>query len=598
LDPSYKQYQLLPGLDPIVISGIDMNAAVQATLNSATVNEAEGWVSGIDSTGLQNVQTQMQTALHDYIGTKLTNPTVGDVIGGRKTIIEEHPILFATLPNRIVAVGARYGKLPAALQNTMTYAFGRDYMGELIDPLTLPQAKLNNQRLTLSFRPATADDEQALLSLLPQGQITDISQLPGSIPAYLVHVIPELKLNGQIIKTGASMRLGEEMDFISQVRFGGTAFAPNSYGVVAGSYLAVAAESGSISLANLRSVRTRLSHVNNVLDNIDQTLMESLTQEEILGELFYAGLINYYAQLNGISEIMGLAQKGHYILAAGNGTYGHEPDVNYLFGFPTAIKPGGVAMNVPMLHIVGESDNDTLKQKSYVLLIGMVSSALEHAVPEQMFVNGQNPGEGVSAVKALQKANAQGQRIYQITQANQTQTLPNIRHSSLVMQEIKNSLSAGKEIITHTDTVSTPGWSGAGYIIFDPQNGAGAFKIAGGSNGGFLKSLQTKLLFWAGLWQWFQKAHPVLAAAIKGSFLLAVTAIARAIHLIMHCSSPVLVLASMMILMGWNILFLSFNIFLVSTGIGFFFITMISFIEAWLESKLLESLEAQCNASG
>jgi hypothetical protein len=52
------------------------------------------------------------------------------------------------------------------------------------------------------------------------------------------------------------------------------------------------------------------------------------------------------------------------------------------------------------------------------------------------------------------------------------------------MEEIRNALHAGKEVITHTDAVSVPGWSGAGYILFDPQSGDGAFKIGGGANGG------------------------------------------------------------------------------------------------------------------
>jgi len=94
-------------------------------------------------------------------------------------------------------------------------------------------------------------------------------------------------------------------------------------------------------------------------------------------------------------------------------------------------------------------------------------------------------GEAISAVKALQKASAAGQRIYHITPANQSTILGNIHHDADTMTEIKNALAAGKEVITHTDAVNVPGWSGAGYIITDPDTGAGAYKIAGGGNGGF-----------------------------------------------------------------------------------------------------------------
>ena len=41
-------------------------------------------------------------------------------------------------------------------------------------------------------------------------------------------------------------------------------------------------------------------------------------------------------------------------------------------------------------------------------------------------------------------------------------------------------------MITHTDPISVPGWSGAGYVVFDPVKGDGAWRIGGGANGGSL----------------------------------------------------------------------------------------------------------------
>ena len=79
-----------------------------------------------------------------------------------------------------------------------------------------------------------------------------------------------------------------------------------------------------------------------------------------------------------------------------------------------------------------------------------------------------------------------GQRVYHITQSNQGTALPNIHHDPATMAEIQNALNVGKEVITHTDAVSVPGWSGAGYIIIDPQTGDGAYKIGGGQNGAWL----------------------------------------------------------------------------------------------------------------
>ena len=44
--------------------------------------------------------------------------------------------------------------------------------------------------------------------------------------------------------------------------------------------------------------------------------------------------------------------------------------------------------------------------------------------------------------------------------------LPNIHHDVDTMNEIRNALNAGKEVITRTDAVSVPGWSGAGYYHY------------------------------------------------------------------------------------------------------------------------------------
>ena len=85
-----------------------------------------------------------------------------------------------------------------------------------------------------------------------------------------------------------------------------------------------------------------------------------------------------------------------------------------------------------------------------------------------------------------QLANAQGQQIYKIDQTNIDTVLPKLNLSNPVKQDIQSSVNAGKYVITHTDNVSVPGWSGAGYAIIDPLTGSDAYMISGGENGGFL----------------------------------------------------------------------------------------------------------------
>lgn len=253
------------------------------------------------------------------------------------------------------------------------------------------------------------------------------------------------------------------------------------------------AYSGSVSPQVLQAVQARLENTKTVLESADEAQIGALTRQELLGDLFHAGGLGYYAQLGALSYLMGLQAGGHHLLSAGTGTFGYEPNVDYFFGFPQAIRTGGVVFDIPLLNVFAVDDGDADRRRQFALQTGILSSALEHAVPDQMFVNAENPGEAISAVKALQKASSAGQRIYHVTRDNQASVLAAIHHDAETMNEIRNALNVGKEVITHTDAVSVPGWSGVGYIIVDPETGDGAYKISGGNNGAFIKLIINEL---------------------------------------------------------------------------------------------------------
>jgi len=489
LDASYKQYQNLPGIDAVSVSGIDPNAIAQSFANSGTLNPTEGWVSGLNPAILQNVQTQVSAALQQHIQNSLPNAKVSDVIGGRRIIAHSSSALSTALPYYpgVKVRGATYGALPAALQNSMTFGFGVDFLGEVINPVTLPWPRLNNHKLTLSFKPATAADEQALNSLLP-GNVTDEAQLPSSVPAYLIYVVPELSLDGNVIGIGSAMRLGEDLSFVYQVTTAGGIEAPYIYRLPAGSYLNIPVIGGSVSPTINGDLAARLDSVRSTFASDNPALIAALSREDVLGNLFYAGTLAYFGQYFALNHVRGTQQQGRHNLPTGYGSYGYEPNVRTLFGFPRAIEQGGVGVNIRLAFVAQPLDGDAQKWRRLNLESGMLSSALEHSIPE-LFAPEPIPAEGISAVKALSKANVEGQRIYHLTQTNQAQTLPNLRLDGLSVSEIQAALAVGREVITHTDPVNIPGWRGAGYVILDPTTASGAYKISGGKNGGFQQIL-------------------------------------------------------------------------------------------------------------
>ncbi len=99
--------------------------------------------------------------------------------------------------------------------------------------------------------------------------------------------------------------------------------------------------------------------------------------------------------------------------------------------------------------------------------------------------NNPSNAQAISAVKALRIAASQGQRIYQISQRNKGTALQALHLDAHDRSEIIAALEAGMEVITHTDPLNVAGWTGAGYILLDPETGEGSYKISGGLNGSF-----------------------------------------------------------------------------------------------------------------
>jgi transglutaminase-like putative cysteine protease len=308
LDPSFKQYEYREGLDVLSIAGLDAGQLGQSFVESGTVNEAESWVTGFNAGVLETAQTQAQSAVQQYIDANLTEPTVGDIIGGRRTIVREYLVLPSGLPYKPVVTGARYGKLPPALQHRMSLAFERDLLGDLIDSITLPWAKVNNQKLTLSFDPATDADQEALAALLPD-EITDVSQIPYSIPAYLIRVVPVLRLNGHIIHQGNSVSLGEEVPFSFDVIDPTQGRHPYTSPVIAGSYLAVPVVAGSLSPLQVARTKARMEQTRAALDSGEMARLETLTRDDILGDVFYLGGLGYFAHYDAFAQFTWLSAR-------------------------------------------------------------------------------------------------------------------------------------------------------------------------------------------------------------------------------------------------------------------------------------------------
>jgi hypothetical protein len=531
MDASFKQYQFTQGMDIQNNVPFDAEGFANHITNTAQINEAEGWVSGIDQTFMETQLSNYQTQMEAYITQTNPSATVGEVLGTQTIISENRPRLAAGLPYQRIAKGGTFKELPSNLRHHFKFSLYKNETDRILDnpALTLSQSlpKLAGKRLTLSFEPASESDRQVIESYLPnipEGQELDPNDLPTSLPGYLIHLKAQLKLDGEIVAESGRFTMGQELSSTTGITrmTGGWHLTNNK--PIAGEFYAFGIDLQGISAKQLETVKTRMETVKTKLE---AQQFEGLTKDGIIGDMLYAGALSYFAA-NDVN--LKMLNKGKQALAYRQpsfGTFSTSLDTVYSFGVPRQVEMSGIMVDMDAVaQSLWAKNNDVQIAKTIGSQVGMMTSALEHQIPEMLFTNEENPGEAVSAVKALAIASAEGQRIYQVTTENVNAVLPILNISSEVKDEIRDSVAVGKVATVSENNITVGGWTGVGYIIADPETGAGAYRISGGGNGGILDGRQVGALF--GLTLIFSGA----ALGVLGMYLSGILLIFYALHMV------------------------------------------------------------------
>ncbi len=295
---------------------------------------------------------------------------------------------------------------------------------------------------------------------------------------------PELRIDGELVVTGTSVGMGvtEEfkMTFISPYESDDVI----TNNIEAGEYLGIALDLGRISEAQMLELKAKLEETKVKLEAQD---FEGITKDDLHGDMLYVAALSYYVELDEINHVLAKTAGVAAIRLPSETIFSFELKVNSVFGVPTSVSAGGLAMDLDRaMTLVKALDGDTEKPKQFMLASGMNSSALEHSVPEQLFSTPEEPAYGISAIKALKIANDQGIPIYTIDQSNIATILPQLQVDSGTISDIQNAVNAGMAVTVSKKDITYNGWTGVGYIIIDPNTGDGAYMISGGLNGAII----------------------------------------------------------------------------------------------------------------
>ena len=516
IDASYKQYQYSPGLDLKNQVPLDGAALLTAAQQGATVNEAEGWVQNLNQAAIQNQLSSYQNRLKSYIDQQAPNGTVGDVIGRKIVPVFAPPMLAGSLPFRVVFKAQQLSAVPPALQHRFSYRLYASAQDRLDDaPLlsfTEKTSQLVGKRLSLSYVPASQADADLIASYLPKphadGSPIDPSEFPRSLPAYLIRLKPQIVLDGQVV---ASTQQGLTMGTPLYGQGGFSQFHDLQQWDLAedethsvGNATVFGLSAGGISGAQLNALKLRLEASKTKLQAGDLT---GLSGEQITGDLLTATIWSWFAAAESHSRLSQNQAGVVETLGLSYGLFHAQAEPVYSWGLIRKVEFPGVNIDIGHVRLQGWSKNGQAGDwAQYMRLRGQYMSALEHAVPERFFSDrakcnlagepDPKPGlpacpQGISAVKALALAAAQGQRIYTITQ-KVFQDNPGLvtshlsAHSWDTRQRVQQALEAGQEVTIHQRPVLQDGWAGAGFVLLDPETGAGRYLIEGGGNGGRL----------------------------------------------------------------------------------------------------------------
>lgn len=511
MDASFKQYRFSTGMNitrNVPVDSADVLAQMQ---QGSTSDASQGYVQNLSQANLQSQIAAYQNRVKAYVESQKAAPSVADVLGSQKSIAEEHAILLGSLPYATVAIGQTFNTLPDNLRwkfRTGIYAAdGYSDGGESIIEVNQSTAKLAGKKITLSFVPATQADQDLINSYIPQphadGSPLQPSELPSSLPGYLLKMKAEFRVDGRVVaQTSQSFSMGSDVmqsgQYFNPAHGRWDGGADNA--ITVGEYNAIGIDLQGIGAPQLNAHQAKLEATKAKFTRFQQnpgdtTPLNDVSKEDITGDTLHGGILGYFAQIDTSDRLTArtLNTVTNYRLPS-YGRFFTAAQTTYWFGIARKVTFPGVGIDVDYIAYHTEAkDGDRAKRVDFIRMTGAASSAAEHAVPEQMFRNPNlapaDPGQpqGVSAVKALAVAAAQGQKIYSLGPDNQAlhgTILQGLQIAQDVKWEIANALASGKEVTVHERDVNVNGWNGSGYLILDPETGAGAYKIAGGTNGG------------------------------------------------------------------------------------------------------------------
>ncbi len=417
---------------------------------------------------MANVQTQLESAknaLKNNIETNLPDGTIGDIIGSKEIIAKELSALPVTLPYKPIVTANKISVVPDQLRHKIQVSIADPFGFETLLTTMFSTAQIAGKRLTLSYMPASSADAQTI----------DTAGGYYKVKPYLVKLRPMLYLEGAVTASGGSIGMGEDHEVAIIFISPDGAQDRVTHQIAASTFAALGLDLQRVPAELINKRKADLEEAKNGLGNNNVPL------DDLIGETLNLHALSYFQQVEGINRIASTGRLA-YLKRPAEMLATLNPSIGTLFGVPFSIE--SLSMNIDVkryvispLSLTGNAE----QARSFMVTTGSWGSAMEHAIFEQ---TRKLATQGVSAVKVLSIANQQGIPIFNVDSQNVDVIIPQLQIEPGVKADIRSAVNSGKTIVVPKQTIQHVDWVGIGYLVLDPDTGAGGYLISGGLAGG------------------------------------------------------------------------------------------------------------------
>lgn len=324
---------------------------------------------------------------------------------------------------------------------------------------TYTYAELYGKRISIEYQAETQEDAEVL-------------DLYGSLfdaPAYLVSMIPVLKVDGEEVARGKAVLLGNEQVFSMELYSCGFTTHVNN-AITAGSMYHVTLDGQSITGKELQSTYDEAVAMS------ETATLENVYSEEYLGNLLDVVGKLYFAQLDIMNNIAGEMCDVVQTRNLSEGMTGYQVQTSSLYGSPVAVREGSFFIDIDYdSHGAASINGKKEDEIHFMKTSGMLSSLCESLVWEEL-----TGAESVSTMTVLQTASSQGNQLLVINENNFEEMSGRVQASSAALADVEKAVRSGKEVTIPEKEVTMGEWVGTGYILMDPATGVGVYRISGG----------------------------------------------------------------------------------------------------------------------